>query len=76
MPEKTLHVKVIANSKINKIIKLADNTLKIKIAAPAAEGKANKVLTELLAKHYKTPKRNIEIIKGLKSANKKIRLIL
>jgi len=70
----TLNIKVIANSKINKITKEDNNNFKIKLTAPAKEGKANKALTELLAKHFKIPKTSIEIIKGLKSTNKKIRL--
>lgn len=44
--------------------------LKVYINEPAAEGKANKKLIEVLADYYRVKKRNIKIIKGLKQRNK------
>ena len=45
---------------------------KIKISAPPVKGRANKEVIEILAKHFKTKKSNISIIKGEKD---KIKLI-
>lgn len=75
MPEKIYLVRVIPNSKINKIVTAGDNSLKIKLTAPAHEGKANKALIEFLSRHFKLSKNKISIISGEKSHEKKIKLI-
>ncbi len=67
-------VKVIPNSKINKIIERDGNYLKIKLTEPAHEGKANKALVTFLSKEFKTAKNKITIISGEKSRDKKIKL--
>ena len=46
--------------------------IKIRLAAPAHEGKANAALIEFLAGHYGVPKRNVRIAAGLKSRRKRV----
>ncbi len=46
--------------------------LKIRLAAPAVENRANEALVEFLAEHYRVPKRNVRIAAGLKSRDKRI----
>ena len=46
--------------------------VKIRLAAPPVEGKANAALIEFLAAHYGVPRRNVVIVSGLKSRRKKI----
>ena len=46
--------------------------VKIRLAAPALEGKANAALIEFLAGHYGVPKRNVRIAAGLKSRRKRV----
>lgn len=46
--------------------------LKIRLAAPAAEGKANAALVEFLAAHFGVPRRNVRIAAGLKSRRKRV----
>jgi uncharacterized protein (TIGR00251 family) len=46
--------------------------IKVRLAAPAHEGKANDALIEFLAEHYKVPRRNIRITSGLKSRQKRV----
>jgi uncharacterized protein (TIGR00251 family) len=46
--------------------------IKIRLAAPALEGKANAALIEFLAGHYGVPKRNVRIAAGLKSRRKRV----
>jgi len=53
---------------------LHDGRLKIKIAAPPVDGKANESLIEFLAKTFKISKSNIEILKGHTSKLKTIKL--
>jgi len=69
-----LHIRVIPNSRQTEIVEENDGYLKIKLNAPAKEGKANKELVELLAKKYKVSKSQVEIIKGLSAKDKVVRI--
>ena len=70
-----IKVKIQANAKKNEICgTLADGTIKIKITAPRVEGKANTKLIEFLSGEYGVPKSQIEIVKGLKSTIKQIKI--
>ena len=57
------------------LIKSERGTIKLYTNAPAIDGKANKAVIDLLAKHYSVRKNQIEIIKGLKSRNKTIKIM-
>lgn len=48
--------------------------LKIAVKAIAEGGKANKALIHVISKSFNLPKDGVEIISGLKSKNKKIKL--
>jgi len=74
MLKKIYKIKVIPNSKINKIVKQTDNYLKIKLSAPAHEGKANLALIKFLSQELKIAKNKIKIIKGEKSREKLIQI--
>ncbi len=68
-----IKAKIQANSKKNEIVgNLPDGTVKIKIAAPAIEGRANIKLIKFLSKKYHVPKSQIQILHG---ENNKIKLI-
>ena len=54
---------------------MEDGTLKIRVAAPAEEGKANTALIEFLAESMNIPTSHIEIVVGLASEKKLISLI-
>jgi uncharacterized protein (TIGR00251 family) len=70
-----LRVKVIPRSAASEVIgKLADGTLKVKIAAPPERGKANEALIALLASHFRVPKSAIAIVSGHTSALKLIKI--
>jgi len=49
---------------------LHDGRVKLRIGAPATDGKANTRLIALLSGLFDTPKRSIELLKGDKSRNK------
>jgi uncharacterized protein (TIGR00251 family) len=49
-----------------------DGRLKLRLAAPADEGKANAELVEFLAAYFRVPKRNVRITAGLKSRRKRV----
>jgi len=46
--------------------------LKVRLAARAVDGKANEALIDFLASHYRVPKRNVRIVSGLKSRQKRV----
>ena len=46
--------------------------MRLRLAAPAAEGKANAALVEFLADYFGVPKRNVRIAAGLKSRQKRV----
>ena len=46
--------------------------IKIRLAAPAIENRANEALVEFLAAHYGVAKRDVRIAAGLKSRDKRV----
>jgi uncharacterized protein len=70
-----ISVKVTSNSKKLEIIKVGEGNYKIKLDAPAIQGKANSRLIEALSEYFNTPKSSIRIVKGLKSKNKIVEII-
>lgn len=46
--------------------------IKLRIAAPAADGKANQALIEFLAGYFSVPRRCVKIISGAKSRAKRV----
>jgi uncharacterized protein len=46
--------------------------MKVKLAAPPVDGKANEALIEFLAAHYGVPKRSVRISAGVRSRLKRV----
>jgi len=46
--------------------------IKLRLAARAVDGKANAELVEFLAAHFGVPRRNVTIVAGLKSRQKRV----
>jgi len=67
-------VRVITNSSKTEIVEENKNFLKVKLTTLPAKGKANAELIKLLAKKYNVSKSQIEIVKGLTSKEKLIRI--
>lgn len=61
-------------AKKDEIIGEHDSYLKIKLKAPAVEGKANAALIKFLSKQFNIPASQIELIKGKQSRYKQIRI--
>ena len=68
-----IKLKVIPQAKKN-CIKQEGDLFKIHLTAKAIDGKANQALLEFLAQHFHVRPRQIEIIKGLKSREKTVRI--
>lgn len=68
-----LDIKIIAGARQN-LIKRLPTGMVVYLTAPAVDGKANKALIDALAKEFDVAKSRIEIIKGLKSRHKTIKI--
>ena len=67
-------IKAVPNSSKNLISGLLDESLKIKIKAPAVEGAANKELVKFLAKLFKVSKSEVRFKNGESSKRKRIQV--
>ncbi|XID75340.1 DUF167 domain-containing protein [Alkanindiges sp. WGS2144] len=75
-----LWVKVSPNAKISEITGWETDThnknyLKVRLAAPPVDGKANKLLCEFLAKTFGVAKRNVLLVSGDTSRLKRVNII-
>lgn len=69
-----LQIKVIPSSSKDCIIGWLEDTLKIKVKAPADKGKANKAVIRVLEKTLSLPKGSVIIESGLTSCLKTINI--
>jgi hypothetical protein len=70
----TLHVHIIPNARIDKVVGEHRGAIKIKLRAPAVEGKANSALISFLADELNISQRAIVLEHGHKSRDKLIRI--
>jgi uncharacterized protein (TIGR00251 family) len=73
-PMAALRFHIIPNAKRDAVIGQYGDAIKIKLRAPAVEGKANAALRSLLAEKLKIPERAIVLEHGHKSRDKMIRI--
>jgi len=73
MVSKIIEVRVVPGAKKNEV-KKEDQALKVYLTAPPVEGKANKLLIEILAKYFNCRKSDLKIIRGERSRNKYIQI--
>jgi uncharacterized protein len=69
-----LRVHVMPNAKSDVVVGEHGGALKIKLRAPAVEGKANAALVHFLAEHLKLPRNAIVLKRGEKSRGKTIEI--
>jgi uncharacterized protein (TIGR00251 family) len=70
----TIRVHVIPNAKIDKVAGEHGDAIKIKLRAPAIEGKANTALHRFLAEKLNIPQRAIVLDRGERSRDKVLRI--
>jgi uncharacterized protein len=70
----TLALKVIPGAPRDEVIGMLGDALKIKIRAPALEGRANEAIIEFLADALGLPRRGVSLLHGDKSRQKVIRI--
>jgi uncharacterized protein (TIGR00251 family) len=73
-PVATIRVHVIPNAKIDKVVGEHGDAIKVKLRAPAVEGKANAALRRFLAGKLSIPQRAIVLERGERSRDKVIRI--
>jgi uncharacterized protein (TIGR00251 family) len=66
----TLRLRVIPNARRNEVVGEYGDAVKIKIAAPALEGKANEAIRGFLAERLGVSVRAVEFVSGEKSRDK------
>ena len=71
----TIRVYVIPNEKVDKVSGEYNGAIKIKLRAPAVEGKANTALRTFLAERLSIPQRAVALERGERSRNKMIRIV-
>jgi uncharacterized protein len=74
MSSTTLELKVIPNAPRNEIVGWLGAALKVKVHAPALEGRANDELLDFLAETLGLPRRDLTLLRGDKSRQKLVRI--
>jgi uncharacterized protein (TIGR00251 family) len=70
----TLAIKAVPNAPRSEVIGWLGDALKIKVHAPALDGRANDALCEFLADELGLPKRAVTLLQGDKSRQKLLRI--
>lgn len=67
-----LRLRIIPNARRSEVVGEYGEAIKIKVQAPAVEGKANEALRDFLAERLQIPAREIELVAGEKSRYKTV----
>jgi uncharacterized protein (TIGR00251 family) len=70
----TLEVHVQPGAKRNAVAGVHGECLKIRLAAPAIEGRANAALIAFLADAFRVPRRSVSILRGEGARHKTVRI--
>ena len=71
-----INVSAVPNAKKAEVEKIDEENYRVRVDAPASEGKANKRLIEILSEYFNVQKSSIKILKGIKSRNKIVNIDL
>ena len=71
-----IRVYVTPNAREARVVKVSDNYFEVRVDEMAVGGRANKRLREILAEHFKVQKSRISILKGTKTRDKLVQVIL
>ncbi len=67
-----IHVRVVPNAKMQEVTKVGENDYRIRVNAPAIEGRANARLIEIIAEHFNANRSRVRIVGGARSRDKTI----
>ncbi len=71
-----ISVRVTTGAKEVRVTKTGENSYEIRVDAKAVSGQANKRLLEILSEHLGVPKSRITIVRGAKSRDKVVNVVL
>ncbi len=71
-----IRVYVTPNAREARVVKVSEDYFEVRVDERAVGGRANKRLLEILAEHFKIQKSRISILKGTKTRNKLVQVIL
>lgn len=71
-----LSVSVVPNAKRTEVVGLHDGDLRVRLAAPPVDGKANDSLTAWVAEQLHLPKRAVRLLRGMSSRQKQLEIDL
>jgi len=69
-----IRVRVIANAKHSEVMGRVGSIVRVRIAAPAVDGKANKELIEFLADFFGVRTNGVSILRGEKGKEKTVQI--
>jgi len=69
-----IRVRVIPNASRNEVVGRIGSTVRVKVAAPAIDGKANAELISFLAEFFDVRNRGVKIVRGQKGKEKTIEI--
>jgi hypothetical protein len=70
----TLELKIVPNAPRNEVVGWLGTALKVKVHAPALEGRANDELLEFLAEKLGVHRRDLALLRGDKSRQKLVQI--
>lgn len=66
----TINVRVVPGARRSEVVGETDGVWRVRVAAPAVDGKANRELLRVLAEHFGVKPRDIAIVRGDHSRTK------
>jgi uncharacterized protein len=67
-----LRVSVVPNAKRTEVVGLHDGDLRVRLAAPPVDGKANDALVAWLARELDLPRREVSLLRGQSARSKQL----
>jgi uncharacterized protein (TIGR00251 family) len=74
VPSCTLALKTIPNAPRNELAGWLGDALKVKVHAPALDGRANEALLDFLAAELRLPRRAVSLVRGARARQKVVRV--
>jgi len=71
-----ISVRVTSDAKEVRVTRTGENSYEVRVDAKAVSGRANKRLLEILSEHFGVPRSKITIVRGAKSRDKIVSIIL
>jgi uncharacterized protein (TIGR00251 family) len=74
MAETTIAVQLRARASRDELVAVRDGVLQARVTAPPVDGRANRALCKLLARHLKVAPSRVTVVRGEKSRDKLVRV--